>query len=95
MSRLEELERVMGDRLKIATDAMQDYCEAYVRYFGDPVGDDDVLGPETAAVLAGLRGLLKGPTGRLDCGTADGLLIAIATQHGLLDVNGELTGDVK
>ncbi len=59
------------------------YAETYRRAWGSDIGADYVLGPCFASILSGLRGLLNGPTGRLDCGTLDAAILALAASHGI------------
>lgn len=61
------------------------YADAHRARFDSPIGDDGVLGPCFRDWLTGLRGLLNGETGRLDCGTVDGLILEIAAIAGLED----------
>ena len=63
--------------------------EAWARYadthrvrYESPTGNDYVLGPSWAAVGAGIRALLNGDTGRLDCGTLDSFLHNTLTFEG-------------
>jgi hypothetical protein len=57
--------------------ALADYAFAHRVRFGSEIEEDYVLGPEFAAMVDGLRGLLNGETGELDCGTLDGALLAL------------------
>lgn len=66
------------------------YADAHAARFGSPIGEDGVLGPCFASILAGLLGLLNGETGRLDCGTLDGLIREIGRLAGVVDENGEI-----
>lgn len=52
-----------------------EYQSAHAERFESGVGDDYVLGPEWEAIGKALRGLLNGETGRLDCGTLDGVIL--------------------
>ena len=58
-------------------------CNGYRSRFESLVGDDHVIGPEVAAVLGAIRGLLDGEIGRLDAGTISGWLCAVAEAHNL------------
>lgn len=51
-----------------------EYSGAHEERFESRIGDDCVLGPSWAKIGAGLRELLNGETGRLDCGTLDALI---------------------
>ena len=58
------------------------YGEEHHMQYGSDIGDDGVLGPAWKAWGSGLRDLLNGETGRLDCGTLDGLFLNIAAACG-------------
>ena len=47
------------------------------------IGEDHVLGRYWSEILQGIRGLLNGSCGRLDCGTLDGLLLDMAERFNL------------
>lgn len=49
-----------NEPLLVAMDAMIRYAKAYRKAYESPVGDDMVLGPQFADVIAGLRALLNG-----------------------------------
>jgi len=51
-----------------------EYAERHAAYYGTPVGDDGVLGPYWADIGQGIRRLLDGPVGRLDCGTIESII---------------------
>lgn len=64
--------------------------EAWARYADDhraryesPIGEDYVLGPEWRDIGLGIRGLLNGETGRLDCGTLDGFILDTLKAEGI------------
>lgn len=59
------------------------YAEAHWLRYDSPIGQDGVLGDEWARMGKALRGMLNGETGNLDCGTVDGLILAIAAHHGV------------
>jgi hypothetical protein len=50
------------------------YADYYAQKLDTGVGADYVLGPAWAQIGDGIRQLLNGETGRLDCGTLDGFL---------------------
>lgn len=54
--------------------ALRDYAAAHETTYGSKLAEDGVLGEEWARVLKGVRGLLNGEVGRLDCGFIDGAL---------------------
>lgn len=58
------------------------YAEAHRKAFDSPIGEDYVLGPEWRAVGLGIRGLLNGVTGRLDCGTLDAFILDTLKENG-------------
>jgi hypothetical protein len=49
------------------------YADTHSRRYESKIGHD-VLGDEWAAIGRGIRGLLNGETGHLDCGTLDGFI---------------------
>lgn len=60
-----------------------EYADAHaIRYEGDPIGTDGVLGEHWEAIGKGILGLLNGETGRLDCGTIDGVVRKIGALNG-------------
>jgi len=59
------------------------YADAHAKEYESSLGDDYVLGPEWAAMVRGLIGLLNGETGRLDCGTLDAVLRGMLNREGL------------
>jgi len=64
------------------------YAEVYADRFDDSIGNDYFLGPLWAQIGVQLRGLLNGETGRLDCGTLDGLILGLLEAQGF-DEEGE------
>jgi hypothetical protein len=58
------------------------YAQVHLQRFESPIGDDGVLGREWQAIGQALLGLLKGETGRLDCGTLDGFIRDTLTANG-------------
>jgi hypothetical protein len=58
------------------------YADAVLHGYGSLIGKDAVLGPDWRGIGTGLRGLLNGDTGRLDCGTFDALLVNILRSQG-------------
>lgn len=59
------------------------YAEAHRARYGSPIGDDGVLGKAWADAGKALRRFLNGETGALDLETVDGLILAIAAEHGV------------
>lgn len=76
--------------VSLSVKALALYADAHAARFGSPIGSDYVLGPLFAGWLSSLLGLLNGETGRLDCGTLDGLLREIGRRAGVVDENGEV-----
>ena len=54
--------------------AWLDYANGHEARYDSRIGDDYVLGPPWAQIGAGLRQLLNGESGRLDCGTLDSII---------------------
>jgi hypothetical protein len=59
-----------------------DYADVYVERYDAPIGEDHVLGPAWQAIGEGLRTLLNGETGRLDCGSLDRLILDTMVVNG-------------
>lgn len=51
-----------------------EYADTHASRNESGIGEDCVLGPEWEAIGRSLVNLLNGNTGRLDCGTLDGLI---------------------
>lgn len=76
----------MGYAISAMLNALDSYCRAYADEHGCAVGDDGVLGDDGAAeILAGIRALLNGPTGSLDCGRVDAHILELAARHGMAE----------
>lgn len=56
------------------TRGLLEYAEAHENAYGEGIGTDYILGPAWLMVARGVLDLLNGDTGRLDCGTMDGLV---------------------
>jgi hypothetical protein len=63
--------------------ALEEYATMHQQRFESPVGEDGVLGDGWRDILQGLRTLLNGEAGALDCGTVDGYLCRLAERHGV------------
>lgn len=63
--------------------ALDDYACQHNRRYDSLIGDDSFLGPAWTSALRGLRTLLNGETGRLDCGTLDAAILQLAFDHGV------------
>lgn len=66
----------------LALRAIRSYRSFHEQEYGSDISEDYVLGPELAELAQGLRGLLNGQTGRLDCGTIDGYLCELIKSCG-------------
>jgi hypothetical protein len=60
-----------------------DYAAAHKDSFGSPIGNDYVLGPNWKDMGLGIRGLLNGLTGNLDCGTLDAFILDTMQENGV------------
>ena len=58
------------------------YADMHAERFESPLGEDYVLGPAGLDMLKGLRTLLNGELGGLDCGTLDTLAHDMAEAAG-------------
>lgn len=58
------------------------YADDHHDKFGSRIGDDGVLGEHWADILRGVRGLLNGDCGNLDCGTVDALIVRMLNAEG-------------
>ena len=63
--------------------AIQHYCTAHRRRYGESIAYDYVLREGVIDMVRGLRVLLSGETGRLDRGTVDGMLCGMLKSFGL------------
>jgi len=50
------------------------YADTHRKRYGSSIGEDGFLGPQWEAIIRGIRALLNGECGELDCGTLDSLL---------------------
>lgn len=60
-----------------------EYAKGHKARFESTIGEDYVLGPQWQAIGEGIRGLLNGETGRLDCGTLDGFILDTLSENGI------------
>ena len=58
------------------------YADQHKARYESEIGDDNVLGPAWAGIGGNIRTLLNGETGRLDCGTLDGVVCGALTDQG-------------
>jgi hypothetical protein len=65
--------------------ALRDYACAHEITFGSSLADDQILGAAWRDMLRGLRALLNGETGRLDCGFLDGAICNLDAAAGFTD----------
>ena len=70
--------------------AMHHYAIVHSERYGSRLADDYVLGPAFLEVLKGLRVMLNGECGNLDCGTVDGAIYKLATLAGFNLDTGEV-----
>jgi hypothetical protein len=62
--------------------ALADLATEHESTYGSKIGDDGVLGEYWLQIARGLVGMLNGECGRLDCGTADRTVRALAKACG-------------
>lgn len=80
----------MANALVAILDAAEAYATATYREHDTHIGEECVLGPEFAAILGGVHGLLNGETGNLDRGHMRKRIYQLAKWARALDENGEL-----
>ena len=61
------------------------YADTYKDRYGAGIGQDYFIGPIWAQIGKSIRELLNGETGRLDCGTVDGLILDTLEAEGFED----------
>lgn len=59
-----------------------EYAETHRDRYGSLIGEDYVLGAAWADMGLALRAMLNGETGRLDCGTLDGMIVRAFAENG-------------
>jgi hypothetical protein len=57
------------------------YFEDYARETESPIGEDGVIGEAAENMVAAVKIMLDGPTGRLDCGTLERRIRSLAMAH--------------
>ena len=62
--------------------AWENYAKAHAKRFESRIGEDYVLGPAWQDIGLGLRALLNGESGRLDCGTLDAFILDTLSDNG-------------
>ncbi len=67
-----------GHPIAAMVDALNSYAVRHAERYSSPLADDGVLGPAWLDALKGVRTLLNGDCGSLDCGTVDAALVRIA-----------------
>lgn len=67
--------------LVASLDAWRRFAIAHENRFESPIGHDYVLGPGWIQWAAGMRTLLNGDTGGLDCGTLDAFILDTLRAH--------------
>jgi hypothetical protein len=63
-------------------EGLKKYAKAHEDRFGSPISEDYILGPALESIAEGVRTLLNGETGRLDCGTLDTMLAEYLAKDG-------------
>lgn len=71
-----------GGAIRAMLEAWADYADGHSARYEESVGADYFLGVEWANIGKGIRALLNGETGALDCGTLDGFLVDTLTAEG-------------
>ena len=66
-------------------EALNAYAVIHAERFGSPLADDYVLGPAWLDAAKGVRALLNGECGGLDCGTVDGAIVDMVVNAGGFD----------
>lgn len=61
----------------------QRYAHYHAQRFESSIGNDGVLGPAWEEIGRGIRSLLNGEAGRLDCGTLDAFILDTLTESGI------------
>lgn len=74
-----ELETPIVDMIR----GWSEYARDHKARYEDVIGADCVLGDYWESIGDGLRGLLNGVTGRLDCGTLDGFILNTMKENGI------------
>ena len=59
------------------------YADTYRDRYHSPVGHDGVLGPAWEQIALGIRALLNGETGGLDCGSLDSNILDLLKENGV------------
>ena len=60
-------------------EALNTYAVMHAERYSSVLADDGVLGPAWLGAVKGVRTLLNGECGGLDCGTVDAALVKMAT----------------
>ncbi len=63
--------------------AWENYAKAHAKRFDAKIGEDYVLGPAWQDIGLGIRSLLNGESGRLDCGTLDAFILDTLSDNGI------------
>jgi hypothetical protein len=64
-------------------DGWEAYAKSHKSRYESLIGSDYVLGPAWQRVGEGIRALLNGETGRLDCGTLDAFILDTLSENGV------------
>lgn len=65
--------------------ALACYADSHARQYASPIADDGLLGEAWRDALRGVRALLNGETGRLDCGDVDKAILDMYRAAGFRD----------
>jgi hypothetical protein len=63
--------------------AWKHYADMHQEHWQSPIGEDYVLGPAWVQIGQGIRELLNGDCGRLDCGSLDSMIINSMDKAGI------------
>lgn len=71
-----------GAAIVLMVEALAQYADTHYELYESSIGEDSVLGPNWLKIAYGVRYLLDGETGDLDCGTVSSLLWDIVLNEG-------------
>lgn len=78
-----ELPNTFEHAIVCGVESWAEYATCHLARYESPIGQDHILGPMWRDWGLALRGLLNGETGRLDCGTLDGFILATLEANGV------------
>lgn len=73
------------DNLNRLREQLKIMASIHLRRWDSLIGTDHVLGVYWLDMLKGLRGMLNGETGKIDCGAFDATLVQLARDNGFSD----------